>query len=401
MFDVETERRLLAALRSKRWSVSWDGEGGKSLERRFAEAFAAYNGTGYCVSVDHGSSALLIALESLGIGPGDEVIVPVLTWVAPATAVLRVGAVPVLADVDPKTGCLTADTIVDAISSQTKAVVVVHLGCTVADLDSIRRVALDVGIFVIEDCSQAHGAVWNGKRVGTLGDLGVYSLGAAKTLAGGEGGAVITNDPDRFRHLQMLRADSRRYPETARLTGCPELVEDGEIMGANYCMSELTASVLLDQLQRLDDHNAVRQQRASELELRLAELGMFDTIPVPPQVTTRGIYEYGVQVKPGVLGALSIDVFADAVSAELNARVYPPRAPLYRSVLLRPQTKRRYAELWEKALARGSLREEYSGADAYRERTLLFHHSMLLGTSEDVRDIAAAFEKIALSFRAV
>lgn len=393
-----TEANLLAALRSNRWSVSWHSTGWKSLERVFAEQFARYNRSAYCVSVDHGSSALLIALESLDLGPGDEVIVPVLTWVAPVTAVLRVGAVPILVDVDPRSGCMSADGVSAALTDRTKAVIVVHLACTVADLGRITAVASNAGIAVIEDCSQAHGAQWGTQRVGTIGDLGVFSLGASKILAGGEGGAVITDDCERYSQLQMLRADSRRYDHANPEIGKPELVEDGAIMGANYCMSEFAAGVLLDQLERLDVHNETRQMRANQLEQILVSSNVFKPIPVPPQVTKRSIYEFGMQIEPALLGKRSICEFSYAVSMELGIKVYPPRAPLNRSVLLRPTTKRRYRSQWSLALERGGLAANYAGAESYVARTMLFHHSILLGTQRDIDDIAAAMEKVSHAY---
>ncbi|MGW4246888.1 DegT/DnrJ/EryC1/StrS family aminotransferase, partial [Nocardia sp. NPDC004722] len=173
-YDARTESELIAALRSSRWSVSWySPQGGKSRERLFAEAFARYNGSAHGVSVDHGSGGLVIALEALGIGPGDEVIVPAMTWVAPATAVLRVGALPILVDVDPATGCLTAEQLRAALSPRTRAVIVVHLACTAAEIEEIAAVSADNGLALIEDCSQSHGTRWAGRAVGTFGVPGI------------------------------------------------------------------------------------------------------------------------------------------------------------------------------------------------------------------------------------
>jgi len=398
--DHSTEAGLLAALSSRRWSVSWRSNGQKSIERQFAEEFAAYNGAQHCVGVDHGSSALLIALESLDIGPGDEVIVPVLTWVAPITAVLRVGAVPVMIDVDPDSGCLTGAAIRQALTARTKAVIVVHLACTVADLDEIASATAASGVALIEDCSQAHGAQWDNCRVGTVGDLGVFSLGAAKTLAGGEGGAVITNDAGLYHRLQMLRADSRRYGEDSPVAGQPELVEDGAVMGANYCMSELSAAVLRDQLTRLENQNIRRQANAAALEQILSETDVVRPVAVPERVTMRAIYEYGLHVRSDLLARRSIDDFALAVSAELDVPVYPPRVPLHRSVLLRPATKRRYRELWGQVRARGGLAECYPHADIYARSTMLLHHSVLLGSHDDIVDVAHAVTKVSVAFGA-
>ncbi|UFS95915.1 DegT/DnrJ/EryC1/StrS family aminotransferase [Nocardia huaxiensis] len=393
-YDESTERELLAALRSERWSVSWYApDGGKSRERLFGEAFARYHDAAYGVSVDHGSSALVIALEALGVGPGDEVIVPAVTWVAPATAVLRVGATPVLVDVDPESGCLTGESIRDGLSARTRAVIAVHLACTTVDLDDVPAATLATGLPLIEDCSQAHGARWAGRAVGTFGNAGVFSLGAAKTLAGGEGGAVITDRQHLYQRMLQLRADSRGYTPGVPGVGEYELVERGEIMGANYCMSELTAAVLLDQLPRLDAQNELREQRAKELEAGLADIPGLAPVPVPAPVDRRAIYEYGIRLRPGAFGATPVEAVAAALTAELGTRVYPPRDPLHRSILLRPRTKPRFARLpdatWDRMTGR-----DFPGADHYRDHTLLLHHSVLLGDTADIDDILTALDKV-------
>jgi dTDP-4-amino-4,6-dideoxygalactose transaminase len=393
-YDEDTERELLAALRSRRWAISWPTDGTPARERRFAEAFAAYNDVPYCVSVDHGSSALVVALEALDIGPGDEVIVPVMTWVAPVSAALRVGALPVLVDVDPETGCMTADAIREATSDRTKAAIVVHLACTVADVDAVVAATRESGIALIEDCAQAHGARWRGRNVGTYGALGAFSFQVGKVLAAGEGGAVITSDERLFRRAQMLRADSRRYPAAEVPAGGMELVEDGEVMGGNYCMSELSAGVLLDQLPRLDAQHDRREEVARALEEGMASLGDFAPIPQPPHADRRSVYEYGIRVRPGTFGSTPIGRVAEALTAEVGLSIWPPDLPLHRSVMLRPQTKRRFAAAWSDEGARRALDRPYPGAEHYADSTLLFHHSALLGEPSDAEDLVRGLEKV-------
>ncbi len=393
-YDEATESRLLSALRSRRWAVSWPTDGTKSRERQFAEAFARYNDVPYAVSVDHGSSALVVALEALDIGPGDEVIVPVMTWVAPVAAVLRVGALPVVVDVDPQTGCLTPDTVCDAMSERTKAVVVVHLAATVADIDGFLRLVEETGVSLIEDCAQAHGAEWDGRKVGTFGRIGCFSFQVGKVLAGGEGGAVITSDETLYRRMQQLRADSRRYADADLAPGDLELIEAGEIMGGNYCMSELTAGVLLDQLPRLDAQHRHREQRAAELERGLAQLGDLGGIPLPAKATQRSIYEYGIRFPAGTFGEVPVERVADAVSAVLGMALWPPDLPLHRSVMLHAHTKKRFSREWTEQGRRRALGREYRGAETYRETTLIFHHQALLGDSSDMADMVRAVAKV-------
>ncbi|MFC5288484.1 DegT/DnrJ/EryC1/StrS family aminotransferase [Actinokineospora guangxiensis] len=384
----------MQALRSRRWAVSWPADGTKSRERQFAEEYARYHDVPYCVSVDHGSSALVVALEALDIGPGDEVVVPNLTWVAPVTAVLRVGALPVLADVDPRSGCLTPETAAAAMSERTKAIIVVHLACTVADLDGLCAMAEGAGVPLIEDAAQAHGAQWRGRKVGTFGRIGAFSFQVGKVLAGGEGGAVITSDPEIHLRAQLLRADSRRYADGPVPVAAMELRPDPLVMGTNYCMSELTAGVLLDRLPHLDDENAHRAKMADELSAGLAALDGVGVVPVPDAVDLRSVYEFGVRFEPDTFGGVPVERVAEAVSAELEMAVWAPSTPLHRSHMVRPETKRRFAAVWTESGRRRAVGRDYPGAERYRETTVLFYHRALLGDEHDMADIVAAVGKV-------
>lgn len=399
LFDDATEKAVVDCLRSGRWALSWRSDGTSSLERRFAQAWARYNEVPYGVSVDHGSSALVLALEALDIGPGDEVVVPTMTWVAPATAVLRVGALPVLADVDGDTGCITPETLRAVLSDRTRAVVVVHLNCTVADIDGIIAVASAAGVEVIEDCAQAHGARWRGRPVGGFGAVGAYSFQNGKVLTAGESGAVVTSDENRYVRMQQLRADSRRYPDEPVTAGDEELVKEGTAMGANYCMPELCAAVLLDRLPRLDEEHDLRERSAKALEAALADLGSFSSIPLPAHATKRSIFRYGIRFAPGTFGPAPVGRVAEALTAELGLPLLAPDAPLHRSVLFRPGTKRRFAAVWSESGRRRSMDRDFPGAERFVESTVLLHHAALLGPPHEVTDIAAALDKVRRSRR--
>lgn len=393
--DHASEQALRDALHEQRWTVSWPSRGLPSFERRFADAFADYTGAQWAVAVDHGSGALVVALEAMDIGPGDEVIVPVLTWVAVATAVLRVGALPVLVDVDPLTGCLSADAVAEAMSVRTRAVVVVHLASTVADIDRLLTLCSRCGVLLLEDCAQAHGAVWAGRQVGTWGAMGVFSFQTGKVLASGEGGALITDQEKFWRRAQMLRADARAYRDGRPTDGEMEIIESGEVIGANYCMSEFHAAILVAKLTHLDEEHAHRERQAHTLEeCFAAEGGTFFPVHVPEKVDRRSIYEYGIRFEPGTFGAVSIETVAAALSAELQRPVYPPDVLLNQSLLFRPGTKRRFANLWSPTARDRALGRRYPGATTFRATTLLLHHSALLGGEADIADIIMGLEKI-------
>lgn len=394
-YDGGTEASILAALRSRRWAVSWASAGEPSRERRFAEAFAVYNEVPHCVSVDHGSSALVVALEALGIGPGDEVVVPSMTWVAPVTAVLRVGAVPVIVDVDSRSGCITSEAVAAEVSGpRVKAVIVVHLACTVANVAEIRRITSEHGVALIEDCAQAHGARLGGKCVGTFGDMGVFSFQAGKVLTGGEGGAVITANTDLHARLLELRADSRRYVPFPAKVGEEELEVSGSIMGANYCMSEWSAAVLLDRLGHLDDEHEHREACAVKIEMGLTTIPGVRTLARPENLTRRSVYEYAIQFdeKESPLASVDGSRVAEALSAELGFPCWQADVPLPRSPYFRPDSKARFAwcdEADERARGRA-----YPGAEKYHRSTILWHHRALLGGSEHAEAIVAAVEKL-------
>lgn len=393
-YDAGTEAALVAALRSRRWAVSWASAGGPSRERQFAEAFAAYNRTDHCVSVDHGSSALVVALEALGVGPGDEVVVPAVTWVAPITAVLRVGALPVIVDVDPRSGCIDVERVREELQSpHVKAVVAVHLACTVADVSTLRELTIQRGVGFVEDCAQAHGAEVAGRCVGTYGDVGAFSFQAGKVLAAGEGGAVITADDDLNARMLELRADSRRYVAVPAEVGEEELEVSGLVMGANYCMSEWSAAVLLDRLGHLDEDHQRRHESATAIEAGLADLPGVGTLSRPAALTRRSVYEYAIQFgADSPLKGHDKSQVAAVLTAELGFPVWQADTPLPRSVYFRPASKARFA--WSNeadARARG---RDYPGAERYHRSTVLFHHRSLLGGPEHAAAIVSAVAKL-------
>lgn len=212
---------------------------------RFERAFAEYVGVGFGVAVPHCTSALHLSLLSLGVGPGDEVIVPDITWVATAAPIFYVGATPVYADIDRQTWCVSAETIEACITPRTKAVITVDLYGAVPDMDAIRDVARRHGIAIVEDAAEAAGGEWKGAKAGSLGDLGTFSFHGSKTLTCGEGGMLVTDDPELHRRIASLR-DHGRSPDGFKYFVTQEV-------GYKYRMSSLQAAFGLAQLERLDE----------------------------------------------------------------------------------------------------------------------------------------------------
>lgn len=383
---------LSEVLESGRWSIASLYDGRPTHEQRFAARFTEYVGVRRCVATASGTAALMTALEACGVGAGDEVIVPALSWIASASTVLGVNAVPVFVDVDPGTLCLDPAAVEAAITERTRAIVAVHLYAAVADLDALGGLAARHGVPLIEDCAQAHGARFRGRHVGGFGSAGTFSMHHTKLLTSGEGGAVVTDDDALARRVEHLRADGRCGPPAAPAVGMPELVETGELMGSNRCLSEFQSALLTVQLGELDRWNAVRRGNALLLDKLLGGLGC------TPQSTTPGTtervyfgYAFGL---PARLAAAGAEIVGEAVTAELRYNVRPIYPPMYASPLYDPSSRRRFAIGAQHAARVSGAGRPLPVAEAAARRTLALHHAALLGDEEDVHDIAAAFEKV-------
>lgn len=392
-FDSGTAERIADTLASKRWAVSgnWTGEPARDVQ--LAEQFAAFTGARWCVPVDHGSSALLAALHALGVGPGDEVIVPGLTWVACASVVARAGAVPVLVDVDPRTQCIDPEAVKDAIGPATAAILVVHLYSAMAEMDELSAIAARHGLPLIEDAAQAYGATWRGRGAGSLGTVGTFSAQQGKTLTSGEGGLFVTTDGLLRDKVEMLRGDGRRYTAGARLRGRPDLEERPDLQGWNMHMTELQATLLLDGLSRLPAQNLKRAAAAAALDEALSQAGDLEAIDPYRGNDKRAYYHYAIRVQDSGFAGRSAAVICEALSAELGSWIHPPYRPLNAHPLYDP---RRLPAARLPGLARqlDPSRFHLPAAEREANRTILLHHSMLLGDERHIEAVLAAFGKI-------
>jgi dTDP-4-amino-4,6-dideoxygalactose transaminase len=287
---------------------------GGAVVERFEAEFAAWCEAPYAVGVSSGTDALVLALRALGVGPGDEVVVPANSFIATAEAVTIVGARPRFADVDERTQLITAETVARALSPGVRCVIPVHLFGRTVDLDPIVQLAQAEGCCVIEDCAQAHGARYRGRRVGTIGDAGTFSFYPAKNLgAWGDAGAVLTTREDLAESVRLMRShgESPRY--------CHRVV------GMTGRLDAIQAAVLRQKLPRLERANEARRRVAGALCEQLAQSRSI-VQPAPPLSAGEDHVFHQFVVRTSARDALREMLAAEGVASGIH---YP--TPIHRS----------------------------------------------------------------------
>ena len=261
MFSMEEAMAVSDTLLSNRVN-SWTGK----ECRRFEKEFAEWTGARYAVSIANGTLALEVALRALGLGPGAEVIVTPRTFIASASSIVAVGARPVFADVDRNTQNITAESIARVLSSRTRAVICVHLAGMPCDMDPIMNLAEAHGLFVIEDCAQAHGARYRGRSVGTIGHIGAWSFCQDKIMTtGGEGGMVTTSDRNLWSRMWSYKDHGKSWETVYKKEYPPGFRWLHESFGSNYRMLEMQAVIGRIQLRKMEEWTARRQYNAGRI----------------------------------------------------------------------------------------------------------------------------------------
>lgn len=236
VLDGNEERYVVDCLRT-----NWISSTGEYIAA-FEERFGRYCGAGFGVACSSGTSAIHLALEALGIGPGDEVIIPCFTLIVSANVVMLTGARPVLVDIDPKTGCIDPEKIEEKITPRTRAILVVHMYGHPCDMDPIMQLAKTHGLYVLEDAAEAHGAEYKGGKVGAIGDAGCFSFYGNKVITTGEGGMIVTNSRDVAERARLLRNQAFEEPRFVH-----------RFVGFNYRMTNLQAAIGLAQCEKMEE----------------------------------------------------------------------------------------------------------------------------------------------------
>ena len=352
-FDAREERMIAEVLRSR-----WVTQGPRVEE--FEQRFALSVGSAEAVAVSSGTSALFLSLHALGVGRDDEVIVPSLSFIAGANAVVQTGATPVFVDVDPRTYNLHAEAVAAAVTPRTRAVMVVHQLGLPADLDAIVAIADRYGLHVVEDAACAVGSRYRGRPIGSSEHLSCFSFHARKVLVTGEGGMITTQDSELAKRLRRLRHQGMSVSDVERHRADCVIIESYPEIGYNFRLSDLQAAVGLVQLEKLEGFLDCRRKLAARYDAALAELPEVDP-PFVPDYAQPNYQSYIVRLRGS--GRSERDRLLDAMHRRGVAtrrglmaahrepcyRDLPPRRPLPETDAAEAQTMilPMYAELGE------------------------------------------------------
>jgi dTDP-4-amino-4,6-dideoxygalactose transaminase len=326
-----------------------------------------------------------VALKALDIGWGDEVIVPALTFAATAYAPIAAGALPVIVDVLPGSWAIDPDAVEAAITPRTRAIIPVHLGQVMADMDRIEEVAERHRLAVIEDCAHSHGKAWNERGAGSIGTFGSFSHQNSKILTAGEGGTLLTNDDDLAeRATSIIDCGRAKDPEGRNHT-----------FGANYRLGELHAALLLSQLARFEAQVAERLANALIFERLMAEAGIpgVRLLDIDPRNTKRSFYRYLIAIDPEAFGGADHELVCDALEAEgIGCEVgYPSlsRDPLFQPSLSRLPVPMQYPERLDVAEMHFPVADRAGSLES-----IYLDENLFRAGAEGVEDIVEALAKV-------
>ncbi len=380
-------RWMTDVVESGRWS--WLGK----HERAFCEAFSEFIGARYTAAMSNGTVTMQCALQAVGVKPGDEVIVPGLTWVATAQAAMDIGANVVFVDIDPETMAIDPAAVEQAVTSRTKAVMPVHLYGCMCDMDAIMKIARKHKLQVVEDVAHQHGSRWRNKGAGAIGDAGSFSFQQSKVLTCGEGGAVTTNRTDIYETVFAMKHVGWK-PDDPKTKPFDNLVPANRY-GHNYRMTEMQAVLLRGGLSRLESQTARRERNALKIAAELDKIGgPLRAVARDPRITRQAYYAMTLYFDPEVSDGVSRQAFLQALSAE-GCNLGTAYAPVYKSRLLNlydatspipyrdPKTMQDYRRLYLPNTER-----------CVAETSVTLQHPHLLGNAAYIRQLLSAIRKV-------
>lgn len=328
--DEQEEEALIRVARSRRWGgAPYPGPETST----FLDEFLAAQGGEHAIACSNGTVTMEIALRAAEIGWGDEVIVPAYTFQATAVAVLAAGATPVLVDIDPETYCLDPGSAEAAITSNTRAIMVVHVGHEMGDMDAVCALAQAHDVVVIEDCAHSHGAKWRGRGAGSLSDFGSFSLQSSKLLTTGEGGVLVCRNAALAQRAASLANNGRPYLPGGRRAG-----GDCYTMGTNMRMTEFQSALGRVGLERLLQQTQARSLAADQLDDELAGWPGLRTLVRDPRHTQRSVFCYVFAMDASVWG-FDRDLLCGLLESE-GIPCWGGYRPLHRDLLYQPSRSR-------------------------------------------------------------
>ena len=366
-------------VRSGRWG-SIQGERVRSLEQRFASFQHAAHGIAVC----NGTTALCLALQAVGIEPGDEVIVPAYTFIASASSIVMSNAVPVFVDIDPLTYNLDPDRVEEAITPRTRAVVAVYFAGLPADMDRLGEIAGRHGLSVIEDAAQAHGARWGDRGVGAIGSIGAFSFQSSKNLNAGEGGIMLTNDDE-------LAAAARSLADCGHVAPGPRY-NHFRIAGNNR-MTEVQGTLLMVQMDHLEAQADLRHANGEYLTERLGAIPGIVPVARPAKADRHARHIYMFRYNEASFGGVPKTRFIEALRAEGIPASPGYSIPLYKQPVF---TERNYGIYRSQALSAvdyGAMNLPVTER-ACRSEAVWLSQNVLLGDRDDMDDIVRAVARI-------
>lgn len=382
IFDDRELNAIESVVKSGDW---WSNN---TIIEEFETAFSNFQEVQYTLSLTNGTQAIELVLRALRIGPGDEVIIPAYTCIATAAAVFMAGATPVLADIKVETITLDPESFRKAITSRTRAVILVHLAGVVGPIDEMLRIAERNKILVIEDCAHAHGAQSNGQKVGNFGIAGTFSFQASKTMTSGEGGAIVTNSEALYKRCWSLR-------NLGRLPGKP--INHHYLIGSNFRITPFQAAILKVQLQRSIEQIPLRLANARALDNHFREIDGIEPQYRAPQDSAPG-YLYIFHYQSKSFNNLSRALFVKA----LNAEGIPCSEASYPAIHHSHAFKQNALEYDDKLLTydhenhhfNKSSSVKFISAEYVEEKSVWLPHRVLLGSSEQMKTISDAVRRI-------
>lgn len=375
VYDERETKALEETLKSRFWGGGVGESGPK--EKEFEEKFSMFHGCSHGVCVSSGTEALHLALLSIGIGAGDEVIVPALTFWATGSAVLMAGGNPVIVDVDKESYCMSFEEVEKSITSRTKAIISVYNYGNSPDMDKLFEIAEKHGLALIEDCARAHGFMWRNKPAGSIGDIGCFSFQQGKFMTAGEGGIIITNNRLYAERCRALRTCGRIRGDDVYSVGVEYWWN-----WWNFRMTQFQAAILLVQLERLEEQTKTRQANSEYLSMRLSEIEGITTLKIDERLTRHQPWPYLFKYDSKCFENIPVERFVEALKAEGIPCSTIDHPPLSMTLTARGSRSRIIRK------------PKYPVAESAIREAVTLPQSIFLGTKEDMDDVVEAIVKI-------